>query len=80
MAEILKLTLKKLDVAFKHPPYNYMLQTAPLEEHSDDVYYHWYMRIVPHLITVGGFELGSGCYINPVSPEKAADILRNVEV
>jgi UDPglucose--hexose-1-phosphate uridylyltransferase len=81
MAELLRLTLKKFEAAFQFPPYNYMLQTAPVEEHyKNNKYYHWYLRLVPHLVTLGGFELSSGCYINPVSPEKAAEFLRNVSV
>lgn len=81
MAEMLKLTLRKLDVAFGYPPYNYALQTAPLgKEHLNSAHFHWYLDILPHLSSPGGFELGSGCYINPVVPEQAAKFLRNVEV
>ena len=31
---------------------------------------HWSMRVVPHLTTPGGFELGTGMIINPSSPER----------
>jgi len=81
MAKILKLTLRKIDLAFANPPYNYTLQTAPLgKEHFNSAHYHWYLNILPHLSSPGGFELGSGSYINPVVPEEAARFLRNVEV
>jgi UDPglucose--hexose-1-phosphate uridylyltransferase len=81
MAKLLKLTLRKIDSAFAFPPYNYTLQTAPLgEEHRNLAHYHWYLNILPHLSSPGGFELGSGSYINPVIPEEAAKFLRNVEV
>lgn len=81
MAELLKLTLKKFEVAFEFSQYNYMLQTTPLEEHYyNNPYYHWYLCLVPHLETLGGFELTSGCYMNSVSPEKAAEVLRNTNI
>ncbi len=81
MAAILKLILQKMDVAFAQPPFNYVIQTAPLDPANWDLpYYHWYLRLVPHLVTLGGFELGSGCYINPVGPEKAAEFLRNIKL
>jgi len=39
-------------------------------------YYHWHFEIIPRLTRVAGFEWGSGFYINPTSPEDAAQILR----
>jgi UDPglucose--hexose-1-phosphate uridylyltransferase len=81
MARMLKLTLRKMDLAFGYPPYNYTLQTVPLgKEYNNSPHYHWYLDILPHLATPGGFELGSGCYINPVYPEKAAEFLRNLNI
>jgi UDPglucose--hexose-1-phosphate uridylyltransferase len=79
LAEILKLTLCKMDKGFGYPPFNFMLQTGPLQD-SNLAYYHWYIRIVPHLTSIAGFELGSGCHINPVAPEHAAEFLRGVDV
>ncbi|KAL2652048.1 hypothetical protein R1flu_020176 [Riccia fluitans] len=78
-AKMLKTLLLKMEKAFHLPPYNFMLHTALLDD-CHVPYYHWYIRIVPHLITVAGFELGSGCYINPVSPEDSAQLLSNTNV
>jgi UDPglucose--hexose-1-phosphate uridylyltransferase len=39
-------------------------------------YYHWHLEIMPKLTKVAGFEWGSGFYINPTPPERAADLLR----
>lgn len=59
-----------------------MIHSCPLEVtcSSQLRYMHWYLQIVPQLTVVGGFEMGSGCYINPVFPEDAAKILREVSV
>nr|XP_043612362.1 ADP-glucose phosphorylase [Erigeron canadensis] len=78
---LLKLTLQKLSLQLNDPPYNLMIHTSPLRVTSLQLpYAHWYIQIVPQLSTVGGFEMGTGCYINPVFPEDAAKLLREVEV
>nr|GEV60031.1 ADP-glucose phosphorylase [Tanacetum cinerariifolium] len=78
---LLKLTLQKLSVQLNDPPYNLMIHTSPVKVTPAELpYTHWYIQIVPQLSTIGGFEMGTGCYINPVFPEDAAKILREVEV
>lgn len=58
-----------------------MIQTSPLRVNFSELSYsHWYLQIVPQLSGVGGFEIGTGCYINPVFPEDAAKILREVNI
>ncbi len=53
-----------------------------LEHFSFNVYMHnidkgrFYFYIAPRIYQVGGFELSSNVYINPVMPEKAAEKLR----
>jgi len=57
------------------PDYNYVIRTEPLrEDHSG--YFHWSLHILPRLTTTAGFEMGSGMFINPMPPEKAAEFLR----
>ncbi|KZV57960.1 putative galactose-1-phosphate uridyl transferase-like [Dorcoceras hygrometricum] len=81
LAGLLKLILIKMSLQLKDPPYNLMLHTAPLQVDSSDLpFTHWFIQIVPQLTQTGGFELGTGCYINPVFPEDAAKVLREVRV
>lgn len=40
--------------------------------------YHWHVEVFPRVTTLAGFELGTGCIINSVSPERAAEQLRGV--
>ncbi len=79
VAEVMRVVLRKLDVALERPPLNYMLHTAPLRDKPSS-YYHWHFEIVPRLTGVAGFEWGSGFFINPTSPEEAAAFLRKTEV
>lgn len=56
-----------------------MLYTSPLRVTTSELpYIHWFFRIVPQLTTVAGFEIATGCHINPVFPEDAAKVLREV--
>jgi UDPglucose--hexose-1-phosphate uridylyltransferase len=53
--------------------YNVVFHAAPYRASAP---YHWHIHILPKLTTRAGFELGTGVYINVVSPERAAEELR----
>ncbi len=53
--------------------YNIVFHSAPYRATG---MYHWHVHILPYLTTRAGFELGTGVLINVVSPEKAAEDLR----
>jgi len=76
-AEILSHSLKRIKTVLSNPSYNYMLHTGPCGEAGDYPHYHWHLEITPKLTQVAGFEWGTGFYINPMPPEKAAEYLRN---
>ncbi|XP_050235831.1 ADP-glucose phosphorylase [Mercurialis annua] len=78
---LLKLMLRKISIQLNNPPFNFMIQTAPVQVNELQLSYtHWFLQIVPQLSGVGGFELGTGCYINPVLPEDAAKVMREVNL
>jgi len=67
------------------PPYNLMFQTSPSTtprpgrpEYWGTIQcdYHWHIELIPRLTKVAGFEWSTGVYINPMSPERAAAVLR----
>ena len=79
LATLLRETLLRLRVALDDPPFNYVVHTAPaLPAYERE--YHWHIEIIPKLIQVGGFEWGTGSYINPTAPEEAARYLREVQL
>ena len=43
-------------------------------------FYHWHVEIIPTLTKVAGFEWATGFYLNPTSPEEAAQVLREARV
>ncbi len=80
LADCLRATLRRLDVALDRPALNLMLHTAPFNEPGERrlPHYHWHLELMPIVSRVGGFEWGSGFYINPTPPEEAAEFLRKV--
>lgn len=79
LAYNLKTVLAQLYYGLNNPDYNYTIRSIPTDEQFTD-YFHWYIAIVPRLSYTAGFELGSGMYINTVTPEDSADFLRRVEI
>ena len=84
LADALKTALRKLNRALDHAPYNLMLFTAPTRTGRSDHWatiendFRWHVEILPRLYFRGGVELGTGCWLNPVWPETAADHLRAI--
>ena len=75
LAHILKSVLAKLEATLDFPPYNYIIHNAPFNV-TEAEYFHWHIEIIPRLTNIAGFEWGTGFYINPTSPEEAAEMLR----
>lgn len=78
---LLKLVLLKMSLQLNNPPFNLLIHTSPFQvDPSYAPSTHWFLQIAPHLSGVGGFEIATGCHINPVFPEDAAKILRDVRI
>jgi UDPglucose--hexose-1-phosphate uridylyltransferase len=75
LARLLGDVLRRINRALGSPPYNMVVHTAPVAESADE-YYHWHLEIVPKVMKVTGFEWATGLYLNPTSPEEAAQVLR----
>jgi UDPglucose--hexose-1-phosphate uridylyltransferase len=85
LADVLKRVLGAYRTGLSRPSYNLLLHTAPVRYarpghwQTIDADYRWHLEILPRLTGVAGFEFGTGFYINPVLPEKAAEFLRGVK-
>lgn len=71
LAELLKTALESLNDVFPEAPFNLGLHTAPPRDARHHAY-RWHLTITPRLTGIAGFEIGSGSWINVVSPEDAA--------
>ncbi|HTM53996.1 MAG TPA: galactose-1-phosphate uridylyltransferase [Pirellulales bacterium] len=76
LASILLGAMTKIDAAADRPAYNLVVHSAPFDAEAHDLY-HWHIEIIPRLTSTAGFEWGSGLYINPLAPERAAERLRD---
>ena len=52
--------------------YNVVVHTAPRDDPRP---FHWWVDIVPRVSVYGGFELGTGLWVNTRAPESAAEML-----
>jgi UDPglucose--hexose-1-phosphate uridylyltransferase len=82
LAGLLKALLERLEATLPEPAYNLFLYSGPSRDRRPgywttlDQDFHWHIAILPRLTQVAGFEVGTGFYANPVTPELAAATLR----
>jgi UDPglucose--hexose-1-phosphate uridylyltransferase len=75
LAAVMRTVLQRLAASAGDPAYNLILHTTPpLME--DLPHYHWHWEILPRMTGIAGYELATGCYLNPLPPEEAAARLR----
>lgn len=75
IAAMVQRVIRSLESLFVGCAYNYTIHTRP-QHVAGAATFHWWIEIFPRLVKVAGFEWGSDCYINPVTPETAAHHLR----
>ncbi len=82
LAKVMQRTMARLDAVIGGAQYNFFLHTLPQsgEFQSHGHSYHWHLEICPRTSIPTGFELGSGLFVNTISPEKAAEQLRAVQL
>jgi UDPglucose--hexose-1-phosphate uridylyltransferase len=75
LSGLIQKIIGALEKLIPQAPYNYWIHTSPFDTIGYD-HYHWHLELIPRITTLGGFEFGSGCYVNDVLPEDAATDLR----
>ncbi len=75
LAALIHDILRRIERASARAAYNLIIHTAPFDTPPHD-YYHWHLEVLPRLTRAAGFEWGTGCFINPLAPEAAAERLR----
>lgn len=78
LANLLQQILKRLQHHLKPLSYNLLLHTSPAGEQYEETF-HWHWELIPRTAQLAGLEWGSGVYINSLSPERAAKLLRQTE-
>jgi UDPglucose--hexose-1-phosphate uridylyltransferase len=75
LASALRHILARLHTGLNDPDYNYIINTSA-RFRAREPQLHWYLQIRPRLMTMAGFEIGSGININPSVPEEDAAFLK----
>jgi UDPglucose--hexose-1-phosphate uridylyltransferase len=75
VAAMTRRVIARLEKVLARPAYNFVVHSAPFDS-REAPHYDWHVELYPRLTSWAGFEVGGGCYINPVSPERAAERLR----
>jgi UDPglucose--hexose-1-phosphate uridylyltransferase len=75
LASLARSAIARIEPLSQPPAYNLVFHTTPFDSVAIE-HYHWHMEVFPRLTIAAGFEWGSGCAVNPVSPEAAARALR----
>ena len=77
LGRLVRRSVARLEKVLGQPAYNYVIHSAPFDMDCTD-HYHWHIEILPRIAKAGGFEWGTGYFINSVPPEEAALALREV--
>jgi UDPglucose--hexose-1-phosphate uridylyltransferase len=77
LSHVLKSVLLKLYRGLNNPDYNYVINSAPVDDENKD-YYSWHIRVIPRLTELVGFEIGSGINLNTALPEETAKFMREL--
>ena len=82
LARVLRRTMARLDAVIGGAQFNFFLHSVPhdKDKQNNAPSYHWHLEICPRTSIPTGFELGSGLFVNTISPEQAAERLRAVEL
>lgn len=76
---ILRSCIRRLTSLYDNISYNICFYNSPKSSEFEK-YHHFYAQIIPRIGHMAGFEFSTGCFINSVLPENAAEILRNVNI
>jgi len=74
--EAVQDALARLHATLGDIAYNVVVHSAP---RADRRPFHWWADVTPRVGVYGGFELGTGVWVNPVAPEHAAATLRDTQ-
>jgi len=82
LGRLFRRTMARLNAVLGGAQYNFFIHSLPhgpvAGAHRTS--YHWHIEICPRTAVPTGFELGSGLFMNTISPEDAAARLRCVDL
>lgn len=82
LGRVFRRIMARLNAVLGGAQYNYFIHSLPHNPGAEArrLSYHWHIEICPRTSVPTGFELGSGLFMNTISPEDATARLRSVEI
>jgi UDPglucose--hexose-1-phosphate uridylyltransferase len=82
LGRVFRRTMARLNAVLGGVQYNFFIHSLPHGPGADirRQSYHWHIEICPRTSVPTGFELGSGLFMNTISPEDAAARLRCAKI
>lgn len=80
LAKVFRRSMARLNAVLGGVQYNFFIHSLPHGPSYEGMKesFHWHIEICPRTSVPTGFELGSGLFVNTISPEDAAAKLRAV--
>ena len=75
LSSLLKNLFSKMYRYLGDFPFNMYIHTHPVNEKFIDTY-KWHIHIAPRMSCQAGFELSTGIYVNAITPESVAELLK----
>ncbi len=75
LAGLVRDVMARIRKLVPEPTSSLVLHTSPLQGYTEPRY-HWHIEIRVRLPVAEGFEWGTGFFVNPLSPEEAARLLK----
>jgi UDPglucose--hexose-1-phosphate uridylyltransferase len=76
VADLTRWFVGRLDRLAAGADYNWWLHQAPHRPAVAAARWRWHLEMLPRLAQLAGFELGTGCHVNPLSAAESARRLR----
>ena len=77
LAALLRDLIERLGKVYADVAFNWHFHSSPFDTISPE-HYHWHVEIVPRVTKTAGYEWATGNAVNIVSPETAAEHLRQL--
>jgi UDPglucose--hexose-1-phosphate uridylyltransferase len=77
VADLTRWFVTRLERLAPGADYNWWLHQAPHRSAAAAATWHWHLEMLPRLSQLAGFELGTGCHVNPLSAAESARRLRD---
>ena len=76
VADLTQWFVARLERLVPGADYNWWLHQAPHRPPPAAATWHWHLEMLPRLSQFAGFELGTGCHVNPLAAADSARLLR----